>query len=131
MGNILLMGEKGYYNVGEVNKDKNLIGTDKHNRVNARELTTYGLPFEFGPSKEVRFTLGRLSNENIALKEEDLTKKNFELTINSLENMVKEKGADYILINDFHRHHEGFYGEAQLLLNIKYPNYSFSSGVPI
>ncbi len=113
------MGENGYYYQAEKNKDNfNLEQSKKLMKINAGSVVPYGFAFEFGPSKEVRFTLGKYHSENIALTEKDVTKKNFEFTINSLEKMVEDKGADYILVDNFHRNHEDFYGKAQLLLKL-------------
>ena len=134
---ILLMGENGFYNFAKRNQDRTNLEPDKL-KVNsngliphARDLVPYGFSFIFGKdlTRDVNFGIFKYSDIHYEIErqqerlssKEDYGRVNLERTIEGLENLVKENGADYVLIgnlisrNNFNNYWE-VSGKAQLLL---------------
>ena len=128
---IFLMGDHGRYDSSKKNAEGTNLEPDKSFAVNARGLVPYGFSFTFGEIKsDFDFGIFGYGHIDYAVEEkegklkthQDYAKVNLERTIEGLENLVKEKGADYVLVNEMHSADMGTYwnitGKAQLLLRI-------------
>ncbi len=145
MNKILLTGEKGKYSVAKKSENElNLEPTERE--INARKLTHYGFEFTFGSLSDYQFNICGYTHETyrelnkkfgtIAPREE-IGKENLNRTINGLEKLMKEKGADYVLLDKdkFVSADNGTYweisGRGQLLLEIDFPTKKkFRIGAP-
>lgn len=127
---ILLMGKNGYYHLAKKDKDGTNLKQDKEAlKVNAGGLVPYGFTFEFGGGlAQVSFGIFGYGHINYAIEEkegklksnEDYGRVNLDRTIEGLEKMVVDKGADYVLISDLISRdmHTSWHinGKAQLLV---------------
>jgi hypothetical protein len=124
---ILLMGKNGEYYIAKKNKEENnLVPSSK--KVFARETVPYGFGFKFGHNGENLGIMGYISylyhnkgkDGNYPKDNEEYSRINLDLTIKGLEKKIKEKGADYILVDDLFSKDMGtswdIYGKAQLLI---------------
>ncbi len=123
---ILLVGTDGEYFVAK--KSKNGIKLEPSSKkVYAREVVPYGFDFRFGHNGEHigicgygHFIYRDKGKDGKYPEKEEYPRINLDITINALEERVKEKGADYILVDglryqDVHTSWD-VWGRAQLLI---------------
>jgi hypothetical protein len=135
---ILIMEKYGNYCLAQ--KDKNGLNLELNEHriphlINAKHVVPYGLPFTFGPDGQKHFRTLSYLNPSCHKKEfekrlednplpEDFGRINLDITIEGLENKVKENGADFIYVDNLVSKNAGTYweisGRAQLLLTTKF-----------
>ena len=129
------MGEKGNYHIAKKSENGlQLELSDK--KINARKLTQYGFEFTFGPLSDYSFDIYGYTHESYNELDKkfktiapckEIGKENLNRTIKRLEELIKEKGADYVLLDKdtFLSRDNGtswaISGKGQLLLEIDFP----------
>lgn len=104
---ILLVGkDRRYYFAEKDYENKTLKHTEK--TVPATDLIRYGFDFKFGGMNNVRFRdFGYTHPENTGLSDEEVAKKNLDLTVEGLEKIVEEKKADFMLVDKIKSRNRG------------------------
>ncbi len=112
---ILLVGIDRKYFYADKDEKNNMLKRAK-NYVLTTDVIPYGFDFKFGRTDGITFAYGKYGSENMGLPEEDVIKKNLDLTIKGLEDMVKKAKADFVLIDDLGLSDVTFCGRGQLLI---------------
>ncbi|MBU2503856.1 MAG: hypothetical protein KJ879_02270 [Nanoarchaeota archaeon] len=119
---ILLMGTDRRYSFAEKDSEsKTLVPSQR--KIHAANVVPYGLDFDFGNFLDCMSfgIVGYGHPENSGLSREEVAIRNLNLTTGGLDKIMKERGADFVLVDSLVSRDAGTYwriaGRAQLLVN--------------
>ncbi len=134
MDKILLMGDNGCYAFARKTQNGLNLEPDLNSGIDAKKIVPYGFLFKFSGNCEIDGGVDfgirgyihqcyrdyeEATGVHLA-KEEDFGVRNLQMTIEGLEKMVEEKGADFVLVDELYSEDMSTYwdisGRAQLLL---------------